>query len=35
MESAVLSGNQAASEALAYLSDSPLNEFLSKERIGT
>jgi len=35
MESAVLSGNQAASEALAYLRDSPLNEFLSKERIGT
>jgi squalene-associated FAD-dependent desaturase len=35
MESAVLSGNQAASEALAYLSDSPLNEFLRQERIGT
>jgi squalene-associated FAD-dependent desaturase len=35
MESAVRSGTQAASEALAYLSDSPLNQVLRQERIGT
>lgn len=35
MEGAVRSGNQAASEALAYLSDSPVNGVRSQERIGT
>jgi squalene-associated FAD-dependent desaturase len=35
MESAVRSGNQAASEALAYLSDSPVNGVRTQERIAT
>jgi squalene-associated FAD-dependent desaturase len=35
MEGAVRSGNQAASEALAYLSESPVNGVRKQERIGT
>jgi squalene-associated FAD-dependent desaturase len=35
MEGAVRSGNQAASEALAHLSDSPFNGVRRQERIGT